>query len=155
MYGFFGVVDSKDLKKGNIRPKYVLCKGKNPNSYQVTYEGSKDKGSLILVTTPYGNEELIDYMSCAKVSINAGLGRKRQKIVKGTLFLFECDVYGHSLGRALYIKDVPDRKNKLADPQERLLTVVLSADPLAVPVSGQRPLSLPQHSRNNRNEEEK
>lgn len=155
MYGFFGIVDSRNLKKGIFKPKYVLCRGKNSNTYQITYEGSKDKGAVILVTTPYGNEDLIDYLSYAHVSINIGRGRKKQRIVKGTLFLFECDIYGQFLGRVLYIKDVPDKKNRSLCPQERSLNEVLSAEPLAIPANEQRPLVLAQHSKNNRNEETK
>jgi len=152
MYGFFGIVDKKDLRKGNFKPKYVLCRGKNPGTYQLTYEGTVDKGSVILVTTPYGNEDLINYMSHATVTINAGLGRRKQRIAAGTLFLFECDVYGRLLGRALYIKDVPEQKNKVAEPQERLLNLMLSAEPLTMPTNNNRALVLPQHSRNKGNE---
>ena len=58
-----------------------------------------------MVTSMYGNEDMIDYMSTYRTQDKM---RGKHYVPRGALFWFSCNQYGDFTGSCWFIKTVPD-----------------------------------------------
>lgn len=119
MYYYLAIVKKKDLLRGEIIPSYILCKTQGTSEARAPWRVAQRESTLgampkVLVTMPYGHEEMIDFLSAYRTRdkmYHPGT-RKTKKTRKyypeGALFWFPCDLEGVQKGPALFIKRVPD-----------------------------------------------
>ena len=120
-YAYLGLVVTKDLLKGKIRPSYIMCQseGNHPGRAPwriVRIDGGFDKMARVMVTDLLGNDDMVDFFSAYRRRDHGHTMSKRlhdrsmKYYPEGALFWFECNVYGEETGVATYIKAVPDKE---------------------------------------------
>lgn len=141
MFYYVGIVLDKDWESGWIFPSYVLC-------YRQTEQGfhflasRQDPADLsqqrrlkkILVTEPYGNENVVDYMSHIWF-YNEKKNGPTTFFPEGYLCYFPCDACGRPArrGHAIIIHHVPAKRVRqkavMTEEDNRLLSERLATDP--------------------------
>lgn len=118
---FLGIVREKDFRNGRISPSFVLVAAPGSADAGIVEYNSLSladrKKKKILFHYPYGNEKIIDYLSCARVAIKRHSNYKKRDsiLLKGYLFYFSCNRKGKETGKAIFVKRIPSKK--MTDPQ--------------------------------------
>ena len=71
------------------------------------FDGQKINIPKAMVTSVYGHEDMIDYMSTYRTQDKMG---GKHYLPEGGLFWFSCNEYGDFTGHVIFIKNVPDEK---------------------------------------------
>lgn len=140
MFYYLGIVLDKDWESGWIFPTYVLCQNhlKKETAFAVRKQDPTNiiqqrRLQKILVTEPYGNENIVDYIS--HYMDQNPQERKKSFFPEGYLCYFPCDIYGTPDRRAfaIIVHHVPvKRKAKTAvvtQEDNRILSERISTDP--------------------------
>ena len=120
MHYFLGLVTREDCICGNINPSYVLISTgaltTERSPWHVARIGlNHECDKRVLATSLLGNEIMIDYMSNYRTKVDTRAGCYKKFFPKGSLFWFECDRKGNRTGKAIYIKNVPDKRGRYND----------------------------------------
>ena len=113
MYYSLAIVSERDIKNGSFYPSYVLCKSNTASDKRSGWRVVKQFGSKkfklpkVLVTSLYGHQDMLDYLSLYRT-------QDRMNGVhyypKGALCWFESNQYGDPLGSIYLVKFIPDLK---------------------------------------------
>lgn len=159
---FLAIVAKQDLLRGNIVPSYILCKSLGESEarcqWRVCRANVLPKNAIkVLVKWPSGSDIMVNFMSAYRTRDHMhGSKRYEHESTKkyypeGALFWFECNKYGEVIGPAVFVKNVPERKDGHARQRKQRLEEALSQkcsltdlytnDPFAVPLqySGVKP----------------
>ena len=117
MYYFLGIITKAKLKRGIFEPDYALftnhAADENSSGLLVgKYRPLKQVRNLLLFTTVHGNDPFIEYMNSVRVlSVRRKRGGKsfvkERHMLRGSMFWFPSDKFGHYSYPLVYIRDVP------------------------------------------------
>jgi len=132
MYAFLAIVSQQDLADGNIVPSYVLCQSHGVSAARSGWRIVRQNASManmpkVLVTSLYGNDHMIDFMSSYRTRDHmhgdqAYTHEETKKYYpKGALFWFVCDRFGEAIGPAVFIRRVPVKSRQTDQGYRRLI----------------------------------
>ena len=112
MYFTLAIVIERDVKNGSFWPSYVLCQSNTSSNKRsgwrvVKQFNGKSKFNLpkVLVTSIYGHQDMIDYLSDYRTQDKM---HGVHYYPKGLLCWFESNRYGDPIGSVYIIRQVPD-----------------------------------------------
>lgn len=124
MFYFLGIILDTYWRAGWYYPTYVLCKKREstkvrPDLFVHKQDPLKPTNAdnlKALFLHPYGNDQIIEYMSDVMVMGNqkkwTHKKNRRAFFPEGYLCYFTCNVYGEPLGQAILIKHVPETRTR-------------------------------------------
>ena len=116
---FLGIVTRENMNRGLIIPAYILCQHggmSEKRSQWIVTKSYKPSGRylpMVLVRTPYGHDDMCDFLNAYRTreygSTNKKVPKsyKKKYMVVGGIFWFECDKYGRQTGPAIFVRKIP------------------------------------------------
>ena len=114
MYYSLAIVSERDIKNGSFYPSYILCKSNTTSDKRSGWRVVKQSGGIshfnlskVLVTSMFGHEDMLDYLSDYRTQDKM---HGVHYYPKGALCWFETNQYGDPTGSVYVIRQVPDMK---------------------------------------------
>jgi len=130
---FLAIVLRKNIEDGEIYPAHILCQSNGRSEHRTGWRvcnvttGKPCGLPKVMVYSPYGNDEIIRFLSNFRTRDHMHNGGYEHEATKkyypeGALFWFECNRYGEMTGPALFVKFVPDPYGEKCDAGLTVLT---------------------------------